>query len=119
MSLYLQVIFHIIYSYYLCRNFIQVVSFTGENKDVSEHDKALKIAYKAAIQQGLASGFGVGFVQFIMFCSYALALWYGSWLIINEGYSCGRVINVILEIMTGGMYVESLLSNVELLLHTK
>ena len=86
---------------------------------MTDYEKSLNIAYEAAAHQGLAAGFGVSFLLFIMFCSYALALWYGSWLIINEGYSCGRVINVILAILTGGMYVESSLSNVELLLHTK
>jgi ATP-binding cassette subfamily B (MDR/TAP) protein 1 len=50
---------------------------------VTDYEKSLTIAYKAAAHQGLAAGFGVGSLLFIMFCSYALALWYGSRLIIQ------------------------------------
>lgn len=80
-----------------------VASFTGEKKAVTDYEKFLTVAYKAAAHQGLASGFGLGTLLFIMFCSYALALWYGSQLIIHEGYSGGSVINVIFAVLTGGM----------------
>eukprot|EP01018_Ginkgo_biloba_P030331 Gb_08614 [translate_table: standard] len=80
-----------------------VASFTGERKAVVDYEKSLKSAYKAAIHQGLASGLGLGSALLVVFCSYALALWYGSRLIINEGYSGGTVINVIFAVLTGGM----------------
>lgn len=54
-------------------------------------------------QQGLASGIGIGIVVMIVFGTYGLAVWYGSRLIIGEGYNGGQVINVIFAIMTGGM----------------
>ena len=79
------------------------MSFTGEKKAVTGYDKSLKTAYKAAVHQGLAVGFGVGSVIFIMFCSYALALWYGSQLIIHGGYSGGRVLIVIFAVLPGSM----------------
>eukprot|EP01018_Ginkgo_biloba_P025298 Gb_32125 [translate_table: standard] len=80
-----------------------VASFTGEKKAIVDYNKSLNTAYKAAAQQGLAAGFGLGCVLFVMFCSYALALWYGARLIINEGYSGGAVMNVIFALLTGGM----------------
>lgn len=61
------------------------------------------MAYKVVVQQGLASGLGLGTVMLIVFGTYGLAVWYGSRLIIEEGYSGGEVINVIFAIMTGGM----------------
>ena len=70
---------------------------------MTDHEKSLNIAYEATTHQGLAASFGVSFLLFIMFCSYALALCYGSWLIINHGYSGGSVINVIFAVLTGGM----------------
>lgn len=39
----------------------------------------------------------------IVFCSYGLAVWYGSKIIIEKGYDGGQVINVIMAVMTGGM----------------
>uniref|UniRef100_A0A0D6QS15 Uncharacterized protein n=1 Tax=Araucaria cunninghamii TaxID=56994 RepID=A0A0D6QS15_ARACU len=80
-----------------------VVSFTGEKKSMKDYDKSLKIAYKAAAHQGLAAGFGLGCVLAIMFGGYALALWYGSRLILDGGYNGGKVINVIIAVLTGGM----------------
>lgn len=65
------------------------------------------MAYKVTVQQGLASGLGLGTVMLIVFGTYGLAVWYGSRLIIEKGYSGGEVINVIFAIMTGGMYVSN------------
>jgi ATP-binding cassette subfamily B (MDR/TAP) protein 1 len=80
-----------------------VVSFTGEKKVVIDYDKSLMIAYKDAAHQGLATGFGLGSALFIIYCTYALALSYGSQLIINEGYSGGSVLNVIFAVLSGSM----------------
>lgn len=80
-----------------------VVSFTGEKQAITEYNKSLKTAYRSTIQQGLALGIGVGTVLLILFSAYGLAVWYGSKLIIQKGYSGGVVINVMLAIMTGGM----------------
>ncbi|KAJ7544472.1 hypothetical protein O6H91_09G080400 [Diphasiastrum complanatum] len=80
-----------------------VSSFTGEKKAVNAYDKALQKAYKAGVKQGLASGLGLGGVLCIMFCTYGLALWYGSKLIVNQGYSGGSVISVIFAVLMGGM----------------
>ncbi|KAJ7570216.1 hypothetical protein O6H91_01G110400 [Diphasiastrum complanatum] len=79
-----------------------VASFTGEKKAVDTYYTFLQKAYKAGVSQGLASGLGLGCALFIMVCSYALALWYGSKLIVDEGYTGGAVISVIFAVLTGG-----------------
>ncbi|XP_073064615.1 LOW QUALITY PROTEIN: ABC transporter B family member 4 [Primulina eburnea] len=80
-----------------------VASFTGEKQAVSDYDKSLVKAYRAGVQEGWASGFGLGSVMFIIFCSYALAIWYGGKLILDKGYSGGDVLNVIIAVLTGSM----------------
>ncbi|XP_077250942.1 ABC transporter B family member 9-like [Tasmannia lanceolata] len=80
-----------------------VVSFTGEKQAISKYNMSLKKAYASAVQQGLAAGLGIGTVLLIIFSSYGLAVWYGSKLIIEKGYTGGEVINVMIAIMTGGM----------------
>lgn len=41
----------------------------------------LEPANKAAVQRGLATGLGGGIMWLIMYCSFALAFWYGVKLI--------------------------------------
>lgn len=89
---------------------LQVASFTGEKKAIEKYSEKLQIACKATVKQGMVSGLGLGTMVLIVFSSYGLAIWYGSQLIIKKGYNGGQVINVIMAIMTGGMYVISSVS---------
>ncbi|KAL6840495.1 hypothetical protein ACP4OV_030305 [Aristida adscensionis] len=80
-----------------------VVSFNGENKAIELYKKLIHKAYKAAAEEGLVNGFGMGSVFFIFYSSYGLAIWYGSKLILSKGYSGGDVINILFAVMTGAM----------------
>nr|DAD48108.1 TPA_asm: hypothetical protein HUJ06_018045 [Nelumbo nucifera] len=80
-----------------------VASFTGEKQAINKYNAAIHKAYASSIQQGFASGMGLGTVLVIIFSSYGLAIWYGSKLIIEKGYNGGVVINIIMSLMTGGM----------------
>ena len=80
-----------------------MASFTGERKAIEKYNIKLKVAYKTMVLQGMASGFGLGVLMLIIFCTYALAMWYGSKLVIEKGYNGGTVITVIVALMTGGM----------------
>ncbi|CAH9079456.1 unnamed protein product [Cuscuta europaea] len=79
-----------------------VASFTGEKCATDKYDDKLQIAYKSTVQQGVASGLGLGVMSLVVNCTYALAIWYGSKLIIHNGYVGGDVINILLAIITGG-----------------
>lgn len=83
--------------------FNQVASFTGEKRAIENYNSRLKIAYKSMVQQGIASGLGMGVLLMITFCTYGLAMWYGSKLVIEKGFSGGNVLTVIIALMTGGM----------------
>ncbi|GFQ01230.1 ABC transporter b family member 4 [Phtheirospermum japonicum] len=78
-----------------------VASFTGEKQAVSKYNKSLNKAYKAGVQEGLAAGLGAGIFMFVLFCSYALAVWFGAKMIITKGYSGGAVLNIIMAILLG------------------
>ncbi|XP_057776687.1 ABC transporter B family member 11-like [Salvia miltiorrhiza] len=80
-----------------------VASFTGEKQAVADYDKSLVKAYKSGTHEGLATGLGLGSFMFIIFGSYALAIWYGGKLILEKGYTGGEVINVITAVLTGSM----------------
>lgn len=79
------------------------MSFTGEKHAIENYTKLVKAAYQSAVHEGTVTGLGLGCALFIIFSSYALAIWYGSKLIVHKGYSGGDVINVMIAVMTGGM----------------
>ncbi|KAM5568564.1 ABC transporter B family member 11-like [Rosa sericea] len=78
-----------------------VASFTGEKQAITKYNNSLTKAYKSGVQEGLASGVGLGTVILTLFCSYALAIWYGGKMILEKGYKAGDVINVIFAVLTG------------------
>ncbi|XP_059629375.1 ABC transporter B family member 11-like isoform X3 [Cornus florida] len=80
-----------------------VASFTGEKQAVTNYNRSLVNAYKSSVQEGLAAGLGSGTVMFIMFCSYALATWFGAKMILEKGYTGGEVLTVIIAVLTGSM----------------
>ncbi|KAF9669200.1 hypothetical protein SADUNF_Sadunf14G0083100 [Salix dunnii] len=80
-----------------------VASFTGERQALSNYKKFLATAYKSGVQEGFTSGFGLGIVMLLVFCSYALAVWFGGKMILEKGYSGGDVLNVIFAVLMGSM----------------
>ncbi|XWS46385.1 hypothetical protein CRYUN_Cryun14cG0061200 [Craigia yunnanensis] len=80
-----------------------VASFTGEKQAISNYNKFLITAYRSGVHEGAAAGLGIGIVMLIIFCSYALAVWFGGKLILEKGYTGGQVFNVIVAVLTGSM----------------
>ncbi|GAV90154.1 ABC_tran domain-containing protein/ABC_membrane domain-containing protein [Cephalotus follicularis] len=80
-----------------------VASFTGEKQAIDSYNKFLGTAYKSGVNEGLVTGLGLGIVMFIIFGSYALAIWFGAKMILEKGYTGGEVLNVILAVLTGSM----------------
>ncbi|KAI7750750.1 hypothetical protein M8C21_013052, partial [Ambrosia artemisiifolia] len=78
-----------------------VASFTGEKKAVADYNKSLVDAYNASVHESLIAGFGFGSTVFIMFCGYALSVWYGAKLIIERGYTGGDVVTIVFAVLTG------------------
>nr|GEX30241.1 ABC transporter B family member 11-like [Tanacetum cinerariifolium] len=68
-----------------------VASFTKEKKAVKEYNKSLVDAYNTSVHEGLATGLGLGAMMLIVLCSYSLAVWYGTNMIIEKGYNEGTV----------------------------
>ncbi|XP_016452033.1 ABC transporter B family member 11 isoform X1 [Nicotiana tabacum] len=77
-----------------------VASFTGEKLALEEYNKSLQKAYRSGVHEGLASGLGLGSANFILFCNYALAFWYGGKMILEKGYTGGSVLSVTLAVLS-------------------
>ncbi|KAK3160969.1 hypothetical protein QOZ80_1BG0069580 [Eleusine coracana subsp. coracana] len=80
-----------------------VVSFSGEKQAIMSYNKLIRKAYESALQEGAVNGLGLGSVMAVLFCSYGLAVWYGSKLIVEQGYNGGMIISVIMSVMIGAM----------------
>ncbi|TVU22170.1 hypothetical protein EJB05_31852, partial [Eragrostis curvula] len=80
-----------------------VVSFNGEKQAVKSYNKFIHKAYKASVDEGIANGFGLGSIFFILFSSYGLAIWYGGKLILSRGYTGGDIISILFAIMMGAL----------------
>ncbi|KAL8062072.1 hypothetical protein ABFX02_02G122900 [Erythranthe guttata] len=78
-----------------------VASFTGENQAVAKYKKFLDASYKSDLNVCLSSGVGTGSLLFIMFSSFALAVWFGANMILHKGYTGGEVITVLLAVIIG------------------
>ncbi|KAF9615867.1 hypothetical protein IFM89_026770 [Coptis chinensis] len=71
------------------------------------YKKYIKKAYESGAHEGLASGLGFGAVMLIVFCTYALAVWFGGKMIIEKGYNGGVVINIIIAVLTGSLHLHA------------
>ncbi|KAI7745067.1 hypothetical protein M8C21_034033 [Ambrosia artemisiifolia] len=78
-----------------------VASFVGEKKALAHYNNALTDAYDSGVNEGRAVGLGLGSVVLIMYCSYAMAVWYGAKMVLEKGYTGGTVVNVIMALVTG------------------
>nr|ASM90199.1 multidrug resistance 5 [Sesuvium portulacastrum] len=80
-----------------------VASFTGEKRAITDYNKAIVSAYRSGVQEGLASGTGFGAFMLIIMGGYALAIWFGSKMILERQYTGGTVIIVLVAVLTGSM----------------
>ncbi|KAK1406637.1 hypothetical protein QVD17_42119 [Tagetes erecta] len=80
-----------------------VASFTREKKAVADYNKSLIDAYNYSVHEGLVSGIGLGSIMLIIFCTYALAVWYGAKMILEKGYTGGTVLTIISAVLTGSL----------------
>jgi ATP-binding cassette, subfamily B (MDR/TAP), member 1 len=80
-----------------------VASFNGESRAVTIYNQLIHNAYTSQVREGTVTGLGMGSIFMILFCSYGMAVWYGSRLIVNKGYNGGTIVNILMAVMMGAM----------------
>ncbi|OVA18006.1 ABC transporter [Macleaya cordata] len=80
-----------------------VLSFVGESRALQAYSSALKISQRIGYKTGFAKGFGLGATYFIVFCCYALLLWYGGYLVRHDYTNGGLAIATMFSVMIGGI----------------
>ncbi|XP_057424427.1 ABC transporter B family member 13-like [Lotus japonicus] len=79
-----------------------VYSFVGEEKAVSSYSKSLDKALKLGKKSGFAKGVGVGFTYGLLFCAWALLLWYASILVMHHRTNGGKAFTTIINVIFSG-----------------
>lgn len=89
-----------------------VYSFVGEEKAIETYSVSLKKALKLAKKIGIAKGIGIGFTYALLFCSWALLLWYSSVLIRHGHTNGGKAFTTIIMVIYSGFALGQAAPNV-------
>lgn len=80
-----------------------VNSFGLQERFQKKYEAQLQNAYKSDVRKGWALGLGFGGFFFVMFCTYALAFWYGARLVKSGELDSGSVLIVFFSMLIGAM----------------
>ncbi|KAF2289882.1 hypothetical protein GH714_039013 [Hevea brasiliensis] len=80
-----------------------VLAFVGESRALQGYSSALKVAQRVGYKSGFAKGMGLGATYFVVFCCYALLLWYGGYLVRHHYTNGGLAIATMFAVMIGGL----------------
>ncbi|KAF6360991.1 ATP binding cassette subfamily B member 11 [Rhinolophus ferrumequinum] len=81
-----------------------VAAFGGEKREVERYEKNLVFAQHWGIRKGIVMGFFTGFMWCLIFLCYALAFWYGSKLVLDDGeYTAGTLVQIFLSVIVGAL----------------
>ncbi|PAV80414.1 hypothetical protein WR25_23584 [Diploscapter pachys] len=87
-----------------------VHSLNGHKRELTRFESALENGRKIGIIKYVYMGVSVGFSNFCMYASYALAFWYGSTLVINDpSIDRGLIFTVFFAVMSGSTALGSAL----------
>lgn len=78
-----------------------VAAYNQENRAVEDYKQKLAVPLKVGYQQGWVQGLSIGALLFIIFCSYALALYYGSTRVAAGAMTGGTVLTVMFGALLG------------------
>jgi ATP-binding cassette subfamily B (MDR/TAP) protein 1 len=78
-----------------------VASFGAEQRSIDRYSELLGPATKIGEKRNFFSGLALGLVFFIFYCTYALALWYGAKLTVEEDYTGGKTLQVFFSVIMG------------------
>ncbi|XP_054817439.1 ABC transporter B family member 13-like isoform X2 [Prosopis cineraria] len=79
-----------------------VYSFVGEDKAVASYSKSLDNGLKLGKKSGLAKGVGVGLTYGLLFCAWALLLWYAGILVRHHKTNGGKAFTTIINVIFSG-----------------
>ncbi|CAC5425119.1 ABCB1 [Mytilus coruscus] len=82
-----------------------VMAFNGQTKECERYNENLKHANRQAYRKGIATGLGQSVFWFFIYSAFAVAFWYGIYLIRNgePGFEPGKTLTIFMGVMIGAM----------------
>ncbi|KAK1411806.1 hypothetical protein QVD17_32582 [Tagetes erecta] len=80
-------------------NMRTVAAFNSESKIVNLFTTSLDVPLRRCFWKGQIAGSGFGVAQFLLYASYALGLWYASWLVKHGISDFSKTIRVFMVLM--------------------
>eukprot|EP01055_Gregarina_sp_Pseudo9_P000372 Gregarina_sp_Pseudo_9__371@NODE_123_length_4124_cov_11_292044_g115_i0_p1_GENE_NODE_123_length_4124_cov_11_292044_g115_i0NODE_123_length_4124_cov_11_292044_g115_i0_p1_ORF_typecomplete_len1300_score320_30ABC_membrane/PF00664_23/5_1e50ABC_membrane/PF00664_23/5e50ABC_tran/PF00005_27/1_3e43ABC_tran/PF00005_27/8_6e41SMC_N/PF02463_19/84SMC_N/PF02463_19/1_8e05SMC_N/PF02463_19/2_1e02SMC_N/PF02463_19/1e06AAA_21/PF13304_6/1_7e05AAA_21/PF13304_6/0_00042AAA/PF00004_29/0_0013AAA/PF00004_29/3_5e05AAA_15/PF1317 len=71
-----------------------IIAFGLESRVIQRYNVFLTKSYRIGAKGAIKLGASIGFTFFIMFLTYSLGFWYGGRLVVNEGFTGGKVLGV-------------------------
>ncbi|XP_022141195.1 ABC transporter B family member 13-like isoform X3 [Momordica charantia] len=88
-----------------------VYSYVGESKAVDKYSESLQNALKLGKSSGFAKGIGVGFTYSLLFCAWALLLWYAAILLLHHATNGGKAFSTIINVIFSGFALGQAMPN--------
>ncbi|MCO5550177.1 hypothetical protein L7F22_003659 [Adiantum nelumboides] len=88
-----------------------VYAFLGENKAISTYSETLEETRELGCKGGFAKGCGMGVSYVLLFCTWALILWYAGVLVRRGETNGGKSLTAIFSVIIGGMSLGQAASN--------
>ncbi|KAJ1558809.1 Multidrug resistance protein 1 [Nowakowskiella sp. JEL0078] len=88
-----------------------VYAFSLQTRFQGKYDEELEKAHKSDLKKGQAIGTGFGLFMFTLFCTYGLAFYYGSRLVLWGEMTPGNVLVVFMSILLGAFSLITLPPN--------
>ncbi|OVA19597.1 ABC transporter [Macleaya cordata] len=79
-----------------------VYSYAGEDKAVEAYSRSLRNALKLEKKSGFAKGVGIGFTYGLLFCAWALLLWYSGILVRHRVTTGAKAFTTIINTIFSG-----------------
>eukprot|EP00043_Microstomoeca_roanoka_P013304 m.130297 g.130297 ORF g.130297 m.130297 type:complete len:1336 (+) comp15719_c0_seq1:159-4166(+) len=80
-----------------------VIAFDTQDREMKRYEAELEGARKQSERAGWIQGFGMGFTFCMIFLSYSVTFWFGSYLVGKGELTAGEVIIVFFSVIIGAM----------------
>eukprot|EP00731_Ephydatia_muelleri_P029636 Em0021g159a len=82
-----------------------VVAFGAEEKEARRYEAQLDMGKRSEALKGVVGGISLFVVFFANFLNYAVAFWFGAYLISTETAAAGDILTVFFAVVVGAMYL--------------